>query len=204
MRSINIISDYIDFYDNLSDNKSPITYKRNMCDCKQIGTALKYLRNIGIKTIDVKPVSSFNIFDGDIMVYTNPVKHSNDDKKIVSVEYAKTVYPTCVASKCLSSDNLITIKYLQIGKRRFTLTYKSNDESLNKRYLVDISESSTSYNMLIGLPIFSIDYIIDKGIMIATDFNEVENLKELGVEKIITAEEIVEEIRQSILTYNKL
>ena len=58
--------------------------------------------------------------------------------------------------------------------------------------------------MLIGLPIFSIDYIIDKGIMIATDFSEVENLKELGVEKIITAEEIVEEIRQSILTYNKI
>lgn len=204
MGSINIISDYIDFYDNLSDTKSPITYKRNMGDCRQIGTALKYLRNIGIKTIDVKPVSSFNIFDGDITVYTNPIRHSNNDRKIMSVEYAKLVYPTCVASKCISSDNMITIKYLQIGKRRFTLTYKSNDLSLNKSYLVDISESNPSYNMLIGLPIFSIDYVIDKGIMVANNFNEVENLKELDIEKIITAEEIVEEIRQSILTYNKL
>ena len=51
--------------------------------------------------------------------------------------------------------------------------------------------------------IYSIDYIQYNNEMLATDFNEVQNLHNIGFERFMTAEQIINEIRDSILIYNK-
>lgn len=203
MNGIYIKSDFKDYYDYLHSECSNVVYNRFLSDSKQRGTALKYLRNLGIKTLDVKPVKQYYRDDGPIVVYTSPNLHHSSGKKIMDVEEAMQYYSNCIASKYIQSDK--SIKFLQIGKRRFTLFFNKKDLDLNLGELINITESQSSYNRIIGLPIFSIDYISDsESKLVATDFNEVEDLKRLGIDKIISAEDIVREIREALIVYNKI
>lgn len=204
MSGLCIQSDFSDYYDIVSDKNSIITYHRYLRDCRQRGSALKFLRNVGIKTIDVKPVSTFLRGDGPIVVYKDPTQHHGHGKIIATVDEAMSAYQNYAASKYCMNSNL-TIKYLQIGKRRLTLYFeKKNSVSLDIGTLVDIRESSPEYNRLFGLPIFSIDYVSNGIEMLATDFNEVENLQLLGLERYISATEIESEIKEALVVYNKI
>lgn len=204
MSELCIKSDFTDFYDYLHNENSNITYNRFMSQCKQRGTALKYLRSLGIKTIDIKPVNQFLRTDGPLVVYVNVKEHNGLGKKIMSVDEAMQNYTNCVACKYYQTLDNYTVKYLQIGQRRFTLYFRKNEPiSLDVGTLVDIRESIQEYNRLIGLPIFSIDYISDGTNMLATDFNEVQKLDKLNFWQYMSAENITEEIRNAIIVYNK-
>lgn len=204
MSGLCIKSDYTDFYDALSNNNSIITYNRYLSQCRQRGSALKYLRGLGIKTLDIKQVNQFFRGDGPIVVYKDPMGHGGNGKDIMTVDEAMQSYSNCVASNYYNTDGF-TIKYLQIGKRRFSLCFKKNEiETLDMGTLVDIKEISSEYNRLIGLPIFSIDYISNGREMIATDFNEVENLHKLGMDKYISASDVITEIIDALTVYNKI
>lgn len=204
MSGLCIQSDFTDFYDILSDNNSIITYNRYIGNCMQRGSALKYLKRLGIKTLNIQQVNKFFRGDGPIVVYTDPKKHNGNGKVIMSVDEAMLYHENCVASSYYSNDGL-TIKYLQIGKRRFTLYFKKTDKySLNMGTLVDIRETTPEYNRLFGLPIFSIDYISNGKEMIATDFNQVENLGRLGINRFISSNDIIAEIKDALTIYNKV
>ena len=204
MNSINILSDFNDFYDDLSDKNSVLKYERMLQNCKQRGTALKYLRSLNIQTIEIKQVSQFIDSDGPLIVYTNPLGHNGEGKKILTVTEARQSYNNCVASKYLFGDGL-SIKYLQIGKLKINLCYKkTSDVTLDMGTLVDVTIDVGDYNRLIGIPIFSIDYISVNNKMLATDFNEVENLGRLGLQQYLTKEQIVDEVAKALLIYNKV
>ena len=204
MSGLCIKSDYTDFYDVLSNDNSIITYNRYLNQCKQRGSALKYLRSLGIKTLDIKQVNQFFRGDGPIVVYKDPIGHSGMGKAIMTVDEAMQSYSNCVASKYYNTDGF-TIKYLQIGKRRFSLCFKKNEsETLDMGTLVDIKEITPEYNRLIGLPIFSIDYISNGYDMIATDFNEVENLHNLGIDRYLDSNAVITEIIDALTVYNKI
>lgn len=200
-----IKSDYEDYYDNLA-SKDGIIYNRMISGGKQRGSALKYLRSLGVKTLDIKQVSQFSYLDGDLVVYTDPNKHHGQGKKIMTYEEAVTYYSNYPASKYLKDSNGITIKVLQLGQRRFNLTFKKDEDekTLSEGKLISINEMTPAYNMLIGLPIFSIDYIASGCEMIATDFNETENLKRIFIDHYINADEVIKEIINSLYVYNKV
>jgi hypothetical protein len=188
----------------LSDDKSIITYNRYLSQSKQRGAALKYLRSLGIKTLEIKQVNTFFRGDGPIVVYTDPQGHNGSGKRIMTVDDAVRTYGNCIASKYWNTDGM-TIKYLQIGKRRFSLYFKKETtQSLEIGTLIDIRENSPEYNRLVGLPIFSIDYISDGQYMIATDFNEVENLSMIGMNRYLDSNTVINEIVDSLLIYNKI
>lgn len=204
MSGLCIKSDYTDFYDILSNNNSIITYNRYLSQCKQRGSALKYLRSLGIKTLDIKQVNQFFRGDGPIVVYKDPMGHNGNGKAIMSVDDAMQYYSNCVASNYYNKDGF-TIKYLQIGKRRFSLCFKKNEtETLDVGTLVDIKENTPEFNRLIGLPIFSIDYISNGCEMIATDFNEVENLHNINMDRYLDSSTVITEIIDALTVYNKI
>lgn len=204
MSELRINSDFTDFYDKLSKEDSLVTYSRYLSDCKQRGIALGYLRSLGVKTIDIHPVNSFTIFDGNIVVYTNPMSHGGAGKKIMTVTAAQRSYLNCIASKYIEAPDPISIKYLQIGKRRINIYFRKTERyTLDPGDIIDIQEMNPEYNRLIALPIYSIDYISDGGEMRATDFNEVQKLDKLNLNGYISEREIIQEIRDSILIYNK-
>lgn len=205
MSNICIKSDFLDYYDILNDEKSNIIYNRYLCESVQRGTALKYLRSLGIKTLELKQVNRFFRDEGPIVVYTNPKAHNGAGKKILTVDEALQSYENCIASKYYQTEGNYTLKYLQVGKRRFTLYFKrDNNFSLELGQLVDIKESTPEYNRIISKPIFSIDYISNGREMIATDFNEFQNLSLIGFDAYMKPADIINEISDSLTVYNKL
>ena len=204
MGKLKLISDYCDYYDDLCSDDSVLVYKRNLSETLTRGSALNLLRSKGIATIEVKSVSEFNRFDGNLVVYKDINGHHGNGKEVMSVDYAKQIYPTSLASKYIYSEPNIAVKILQVGKRRFKLVYKNEPFSLVNGTLESIEELQSEYSYGLPYPIFSIDYICDNNKMLATDFNQVENLHLLNVEHILDAETVVNEIGQALLAYNKV
>lgn len=204
MSSIEIKSDFVDYYDHLNDIKSAFKYERYLSRCKQRGTALKALRSMGIKTLELKQVNQFCLSDGYIVVYTNPSAHGGLGKRIMTVDEAQMSYSNCVAS-IYHNNSDTTLKYVQVGKRRFMLYFKKQFEhTLEQGELVDIREAQSEYNRLVGIPIFSIDYVSNGLEMVATDFNEVQNLGKININRYITDKDVVELIADSMIVYNKV
>lgn len=204
MPDLCIKSDFTDFYDVLGQENSTLIYNRYIKECKQRGTDLKYLRSLGIKTLEIKQVNQFFSGDGKIVVYTNPKGHNGNGKKVMTVDEALLSHSNCIASKFYENTDRLTIKFVQIGKRRFTLCfYNDTDNPLHIGQLINIKESESFYNRIIGLPIFSIDYISVNGEMIATDFNEVQNLSEICMQRYISKTEVLCEITEALAIYNK-
>lgn len=190
-----IISDFVDYYDVDWNSNDGIIYERVRKGMGR-GRELKMLKELGIQTIEVKAVSEFDITNTHLVVYTNPLKHDYLGKKIVDYSAARLMYENNLASKFIEEANGITFKYLQVGTRRFRV-YMKNDEplELKKGRVIEIQEIQSSRGKQFrGNPIFSIDYINIGGEMVAIDFNEVQHLGELELERVIKKEEVTEEI----------
>ena len=204
MSNLCIKSDFTDFYDIYSVKDGQITYNRYRSESRQRWEALKYLRSLGLKTIELKPVQSYTLFDPPIVVYTNPKLHSGNGKKVLSINEALQIYPSCVAS-LYYKDSINTIKVIQVGKRQFRITFRReiSNNTLTPGNIIDIKEIKSDYNRVIGLPIYSIDFISINNEMIATDFNEVEVLYKYEINRYINGEEIINEVLNSLIIYNK-
>lgn len=205
MYNLNIQSDFLDYYDILNNEKSTFVYNRYIGNSKSRGTILKELRNLGVKTIELKQVSQFYKGEGPLVVYIDPKAHNGKGKLIMSVEDAQLAYPNSLASPYIETTNGYILKYVHVGKRRFALYYKKDEPiSLNMGRLIDINEATPEYNRQVGLPIYSIDYIVkDNNEMVATDFNAVQSLGDIGLQSKLTAENVIDEIVQALAIYNK-
>lgn len=191
--SIKIESDFNDYYDELSDNESDLIYKRFRKESMSRVKALKKLSELSIATLELKPVSKFLKQEFPLVVYTDIKAHDGIGKRIVTYEEAMNYYSNYIASRYIEPDNNCSIKYIQLGKRRFTIKFELN-EPLKIGGVTDIKESEQQYNDKIDIPIYSIDYIENNGKLIATDFNEVENFKKCGLTNFIPAEHIIREL----------
>lgn len=205
---VNIESNFKDYYDFLScGNKAICTYNR-VREEESRGSLLKVLRESGIKTIDLKAVREHNYTDEDLVVYTDPTLHGGKGKHLMKIEHAREMYGSQLASKFYKEANGITLKFLQIGSRRFRLTMQADTKELNKSLdegkVIDIQELNPELNYSIMYPIFSIDYISNGSEMIAIDFNKVQKLDKLGMDKILKPEEVMKEIKKALMAYNKL
>lgn len=198
---IKIESDFTDYYDCISDSSAASIYKRQRSKISR-GQALKYLRSIGINTIQLKAAREFDAGCKKLVVYTDQLMHGGKGKIVVDVEEARNFYPNQLASQYYMDNLGVSIKYLQIGSLRYRLTMKlSNSIELSSNEVIGVEKLQSSLNFLIGKPIFSIDYISNGREMIATDFNDVERLEGIGLNQFIAPEIVVAEIKQSLRAY---
>lgn len=193
-------SDFNDFYDSAltaSDEVkcSGFIYERQLSKSSSRGRALGKLRNLGIKTIELKQVTEFNRFTPALVVYTDPFKHYGQGKHVIGYSEAVSTYPVCLASQFIEESEGISVKFTQVGTRRFRTVYKSKDKySLDHGKVLDICELERTKSSSIRLPIFSIDYIAIGKTMVATDFNEVQKLEGTGIETILSVDDVASEI----------
>jgi len=202
-KAVKIVSNFSDYYDSLSDNNGMV-YKRFMSE-EQRGLILKRLRGINVKTIEVKAVKEFDNSAEYLVVYTDPKLHNSLGKRVVPLAEARVMYANQLASKYYIEANGVTIKFLQVGSRRFKVTLKNDfNFTLNEGRLIDIVELSPEYNFAVMHPIFSIDYINSGKEMLAIDFNNVQSLERLNFENVMNAEQVVYEIKKALVKYNKV
>lgn len=186
-------TDFQDYYDELLlkfDDEH--TYMRKLSDSDGKFAELKYLRDLGFETIELKPVSGV-IETAKVVVYTNPKKHMGQGKQVLSYNEAYDMYFNNVCSEYLEG-NEYTYKILQIGTKRFSLVIKNKGlvETTIERfeYLPDGIIKGIDY------PIYSIDYVMRKGSLIACDFNKIQMLNHIGLDKYIATSLIVNELNK--------
>ena len=200
-------SDFIDYYDGYFNANAESVYKRIQNNGKTRAEQLNYLKSIGVKTVDFGPYSKMcNKRKGRFVVYTDPYLHNFAGKHIYTFGEVSNFYTNYLLAEFLDSSNGYTVKYLQIGGRRFRMWMYNPDfmNTLVEGTCVAMEELPRQYNYLIGLPIFSIDYVSNGVEMVAVDFNEVQNLSKLGINTFMPPEEVVKEVQNALITYNKL
>ncbi|MCL4417391.1 MAG: hypothetical protein M1365_11955 [Actinobacteria bacterium] len=200
---IKVESDFRDYYDHLSI-ETGIIYKRYRIE-EGRGKSLAFLNKFGIKTIELKAARQFDDTAEKLVVYYNPKLHDSKGKLVVPINEARIMYENNLASRYYSESNGEYIKFLQVGKRRFRVNMKIPEkESLSGGIVVSIQELESLFNYYIMQPIFSIDYISSGKEMLATDYNSVQSLMKLGFESIMSPKEVMDEIKQALISYNKI
>jgi hypothetical protein len=200
---IRIESDFKDYYDKLSDPSGSLGVYRRFSDRENRVNLLKFIRSKGYRIIPIKAVKDYgNEFD-ELVVYTDPTLHDYEGKRVMSIYEARLQYINYLAAPFYRQANGETSKFLQVGTKRFLLKMK-NDEigTLKEGRIVDVIELELGYNYALRLPIFSLDYINVGHESFVVDFNRVQNLEKIGFDRIMTAEEVMEEIKKAVIAYN--
>lgn len=197
-------STFSDYYDIAAKSDSEIVYNR-VRQGKGRAAQLNYLKGLGIKTVDFGPLTKFNPDSGKLVVYTNTLSHDFQGKKICTYSEAAIQYPNYLMAQFLDVYNGYTIKYLQVGERRFRVMLQNKDylTRLVEGSVLAIEELDRQFNYAVALPIYSIDYISNGTEMVAIDFNEVQNLGNIGFNRVMGPVEVTTEIEKALIAYNK-
>ena len=202
---IKIESDFKDYYDVASTDSNYVgVYARYMTG-ESRGKSLRWLREQGIKTVELRAAREYDDTVRELVVYTNPNLHDSLGKQVVTLSEARTLYANHLASPFYAEANGETLKFLQLGTRRFRLRLKSEkSKSLLEGTVLDMVELESVLNYSVMQPIFSIDYIFNGKEMIAVDLNRVQRLDKLGLEHMINPAGIISEIKKALIAYNKI
>ena len=193
-----IISNFKDYYDDVAKSMSDkMVYKR---DTQKYDRAQELLmaRRLGYQSIELKPVRQIlNNGSQKVVVYTDVYGHGGSGKIIMDLNSAKIMYPSKLCSK-FYENNTNTFKLIQIGTRLFRVIAKNESGNpLKMSTEVKITEMGIVDNHT-NFPIYSIDFVNTENGLLACDFNHYENLGLLGIDKIMTAQEVVEEIKNKL------
>ena len=199
-----ISSDFKDYYDTEASsvyNENSVVYSRFLSKVPGKVEELKFLNYLGNKTIPIMPVSKISMDVERVVVYMDLHGHRGKGKLLMRLNEANMLYPNKLASEYFDTNPGITFKILYIGKRRFRCVLRNSD-FFTENEILDISELPSGYNLKIALPIFSIDYVQDRSNqMLACDFNSVQRLDYLGMEKLLSANDVISEIYRAMLEH---
>ena len=193
--SIKLVTDFVDYYDELCDNSGSFEYRRMESEELSKGKALSYLKSLGVPTIQIDTIEYLPP-SHKVIIYTNPNLHLGKGKIITERSMALLNYPNKLATPYVEGTNGVYLKFLQIGKRSFQLTMHNPafEMNLNPGHIIGVHELPSGYNSQISLPIFSIDYIPCNGKMLAVDFNNIQNLSSIGFQNVMSKSEVVNEL----------
>lgn len=208
--NIKLQSDFSDYYDSgcmpPSDTASAhLVYKRFRSALQQSrATELGELKKCGISTVEIRAVRNFSEADTDkVIVYTDAKKHNGEGKVVMSLNEARLAYPTSAACKFYTETDGRCFKIVSIGDRRFRVEiYRGNGNSLKEQEILNITEILGSLNYILACPVYSIDYIPTSMGMLATDFNKVQQLNTLNIDKFISGADVISCIHKALVAYN--
>ena len=201
-----IKSDFKDYYDIAGADKpeNKVEYIRLMSDVPGKVAELKKIHKLGNQTIKIEPINRISTDVKKVIVYNDIKGHRGNGKALMSLSDANMLYPNKLGTEYFESNSGITYKILTVGKRRFRCILK-NVDYLTEKEVISIDELSEGYNYQIALPIYSLDYVKNhSNQMVIADFNTVQRLDYLGMEKYMTPQDVVDEIYRALIAYNKI
>jgi hypothetical protein len=205
IEQLTIKSDFQDSYDYLQQlGENVVVYKRMYSASVGRGVELHWLKQRSVNVVELKAVSQFSAHTQKLVVYKNPLKHQFQGKTVMDRDEAMEMYPNALASHFYSECSYKTYKYLQIGKRRWQLELEAFGEELREGKMIGYTELEPGYNNAFSTPIFSVDYLLVGEEYVAIDCNNIQKISHLGIESLISAEEVIKEIREAILYYGAM
>lgn len=201
-----INSDFKDYYDKAGANKPDgnIEYNRLMRDVPGKVKEIRKIHDFGNQTIKIEPINKISSDVKKVIVYNDIKGHRGNGKTVMSLSDANILYPNKLGTEFFEGNESTTFKILTIGKRRFRCIIK-NVDYLTEKEVISIDELKEGYNYQIALPIYSIDYVKNHcNQMIIADFNTIQRLDYLGLDKYMEPQEVVDEVYKALITYNKI
>lgn len=203
---VRLTSNFKDYYDDAFKCREPEilkalhekrrVYSYDRCRSNSISRA-KELKRLNIPTIPIKAASMLatDLNASKLLIYTDATLHNGKGKLVVSNQDAQNIYPNLPARRFvpISETGGFTLKCLQVGKRRFKVLLWSDTDTLDYK-VHSIEEIEPMYNRSYRYPIFSIDYLPTKEGLMVIDFNQVENLGNLGMDKYMTPSEVYDAV----------
>lgn len=191
---IRIVSNFVDYYDYLADDESKVVYNRMMDSIPTLGTALRHLRKLGIKTIEIGTVRDMAHKESKLMVYYNGAMGVS--KEVMDSREALLLYPNYLASRAYGECEIPSMyRCLQVGKLKYCIKYNESGGHTAVEY---IKELKSGYNKNIAHPIFSIDYIATNDGMLAVDFSIDQRLADTGIDSVLSPKIVINELYQRI------
>ncbi len=188
---VKIESDFTDYYDYLSSNKTNSrVYRRLSTDLIGKDKAIGLLKRSKLKTAYTGAVKDIAHISKQLIVYKDAKRRV---RSLMESDEAVLVYPNYYASVFYDESDGIVCKILQIGDRRFRVITK-RDIISGMKSVVSVEEIFGIHRKSISYPIFSIDFIPTKDGLLAVGINNVEMLWGLGMDNVISAEEIIRQI----------
>ena len=209
-------SDFIDFYDHAFDSSMADTpiFERLSEGGMNRRDILKFLDSVGLRTpihgtvgevtekmlkeLPSLPLNAI-IKIWTVVVYVDENKHRGDGKLNISMEEALKNYLDYYCTEfipVLPSTGSMSMRYLQVGKRKRWLRYWSSDWRSNYGRDVKIEvlcEEEKGYHPKIKYPLFAVDFL-PANKLYAVDFNIAPSLDPL--KELITPKEVVREIEE--------
>ena len=148
-----------------------------------------------------------------VVIYHDQRAHAGDGKELATWNFALKNFPNAFASEYIPatlSGQGVSLRYLRIGLRQFWLQYSSADDWRSNCGEVTVQvldeEQRKKQQDLKGLfadvPLFAIDFIVVRSDLFALDYNIAPGLSGTGIEEIMTAQNVHEEISNVICSGN--
>lgn len=207
MKKVKLKSDFNDYYDHWFDVYNVgLTFERMSTGGMSRRGMLEYMQSIGIRVpifgITQEILYSQNKQPSVVVVYMDEFSHRGEGKVRLTLAEAASEYPDKLVIEYIPSYTDMgskSLRYLQVGDKRFWLEYSSTNDWRSNCGDVSIrilSREPDGYHKKIGLPLFAIDFVEDvKGILYAVDFNIAPGIKGTGVENILSAMVVAESIK---------
>lgn len=189
---IKLVSDFDDYYD-LGFCEDGIEYRRLLSERQGRGKLLTFLKSHGYPVIEFGQVSNMVDKAEKLVVYLNN-GHGPSSKIVCNSSDAFMAYRNYLCTVYSEGTNGFSMKVVQVGSRRFRVMMQNESGRLEHGKVKSIEELPKELNKSINIPIFSIDYIPFGASLVATDFNEVQNLKDIGLDSILTPDDVLREV----------
>jgi hypothetical protein len=140
-------------------------------------------------------------YNNEFIIYTDLDAHRAEGKIKISAKEALEEYKDYYCSRYMNFEYGISYRELIIGDIYCLLKFYSHDWRSNYGDVdVKIIRVKRDWQNLhsIDLPLYAIDYIKKHDRYYAVDFNIAPQIKGTGLEDIISAKEVVDEIRKKV------
>lgn len=203
---LRLVSNFIDYYDHWFDIDCKNQYRRVTTDGMNRGQMFLFMKQYHLITPIygiVKHLKYANYFELDekVVVYIDENIHCGEGKLLMTLEEAYQKYPNCLCTQYLNNNVFgyaVSYRHLQIGNRAFWIRYTSFTDWRSNCGDGDIDLIEEREPILTGIPLFAIDFVQYNNDYYAIDFNIAPGIKGTGVEKIISAKQVVELIKQQL------
>jgi hypothetical protein len=205
---LKLISDFWDYYDHWFDIDGQPFYRKSRSGMDRI-EMFEFLVEHKIPTVPngyLNDMMKKYELNQEIVVYEDLDAHRAEGKIKMTIKDALKKYGNVYCSLYIPDNPGLSTRHLRIGDKNCCLIYQSKDWRSNysdvEIKVMGVWEGS-NYETNIEYPLYAIDYVKDnnKGLL-AVDFNIAPQIKCTGIEDIIPAKEIVEQIKNKLERIN--
>ena len=225
---IKLKSTFRDYYDSWFDLEGPMTWYRNSTGGMSRPEMLTYMEKLGLEVPQHNylkniygRVAPTGVHSERVVVYLDNHSHRGENKVVMTKRQALEEHPDCYVADYVNYAVPImckvnpehgrhrsqSLRYLQIGTRKFWLEYWSDTDwrsNCGEGGVEVICEEAPGYHPKITWPLFAIDFVVTRYRWqqpLAVDFNIAPGLRGTGIEDIIRGPEAADLIKQGIVHY---